>query len=56
MNSEMLGFIDRFLDTERNLSNPKRYTECAKGILRNNIDIVRFRYEKYERMLNNGTL
>jgi len=55
-NSEMLGFIDGFLDINSNLSNPKRYSECAKEILRNYIDIVRFRYEIYERMLNNGTL
>jgi len=55
-NSELLGFIDGFLDTKSNLSNPKRYSQCAKEILRNYIDIVRFRYEKYERMLNNGTL
>jgi len=55
-NSEMLGFIDGFLDTERNLSNPKRYAECAKEILRNYINIVLFRFEKYERMLINGTL
>jgi len=55
-NSEILGLIDGFLDINRNLNNPKKYAECAKEILRNYIDIVRFRYEKYERMLNNGAL
>jgi len=55
-NSEMLGFIDVYLDPSRNYSNPKRYSECAKEILRNYIDIVGFRYEKYEKILNNGTL
>ena len=53
-NTEMNGFIDGFLDTERNLSNTKRYSQCAKEILRNFIDIVHFRYEKFERMLDNG--
>lgn len=55
-NSEMLGFIDGFMDTERNLSNPKRYTICAKEILINYIDIVSLRYQKYETMLINDTL
>ena len=52
----MLGFIDGFLDTSNNISNPKRYSQCAKEILRNFIDIVWFRNKKYERMLNNDTL
>jgi len=55
-NLEYFGFIDGFLDISCNLSNPKRYAECAKEILRYYIEIVRFRCEKYKRMLNDGTL